>query len=44
MKTFISCIAGIAGGLFLSVCIELKTGRCMAYHYDKVFHPNYIQD
>ncbi len=43
MKTFISGIAGIVAGLLLSVKIEWATGKCMAYHYDKLFHPEYIQ-
>ena len=48
MKTIISGIIGLAGGLILAVPIlvqvEFKTGRCIAYHYDKVFHPEYIVD
>ena len=44
MKTLAGGIVGIVGGLLLSVLIELGTGRCMAYHYDKVFHPDYIQE
>lgn len=46
MKTIISGIIGLAGGLILAVPIlvqvEFKTGRCIAYHYDKVFHPEWI--
>lgn len=43
MKTFIGGIAGIIVGFLLSVKIEWKTGKCMAYHYDKIFHPKYFK-
>lgn len=42
MKNVAVGIAGIVGGLLLSVLIEVKTGQCMLYHYDKVVHPDYF--
>lgn len=44
MKTIVGGVACIIVGLLLSVKIELWTGRCTAYYYDKVFHPEYIQE
>lgn len=46
MKTIASGIIGLVGGLILAVPIlvqvELRTGRCIAYHYDKAFHPEFV--
>ena len=43
MKAVICGVAGVIAGLLLSVRIEFKTGRCMAYHYDRAFHPEYFK-
>ena len=46
MKTVVSGIIGLVSGLVLAVPIlvqvELRTGRCIAYHYDKAFHPEFV--
>lgn len=46
MKPIVSGILGLIGGIILAVPIlvqvELKTHRCIAYHYDKVFHPEWV--
>ena len=48
MRTIIGGVIGLVGGLILAVPIlvrvEFKTGRCIAYHYDKALHPKYIVD
>ncbi len=44
MELLIVGVAGVLAGLFLATRIEVWTGRCVLYWYDRIFHSDWTTE